>query len=243
MVTALLLAGCGADIPDGTADTASPAATGAAEPVAEVDREELVAIATAAAIDLRADGCSSISAFGSGSMISENLALTAAHVVAGSDGVEVVDVDGQRTAADVVLFDPDLDLAVVRTADPVGRPLALRPEDPRVGEVGVVALPRWEDGELDLRVADVEVIRTVNISTTDIYLDADVDRPGFKVTASIDPGDSGGIVVLPGGGAGLIWARSLDDEARAWGIDLPAVLFDSEQLAALVDPVDTQRCS
>ena len=38
-------------------------------------------------------------------------------------------------------------------------------------------------------------MRTVNIDTTDIYLDADVTRPGFEVAADVEPGDSGAVVV------------------------------------------------
>ena len=61
------------------------------------------------------------------------------------------------------------------------------------------------------------MIRTVDIDTTDIYLDRNVRRAGFEVAAEIEAGDSGAVVVLPGGiAAGMIWAKSTQRNGRAW---------------------------
>ena len=83
---------------------------------------------------------------------------------------------------------------------------------------------------------------TTNISTTDIYLDRDVVRPGFEIEGSIDPGDSGAMVTLPGGGAGIVWARSNRNVRRAWAIDLPVGLRDGSLLTGTRAPVDVGAC-
>ena len=176
-------------------------------------------------------------------MIDVDLAVTAAHVVAGAVEVDVVDADGATRSADVVMFDPDLDLAVLRTAAPIGAPLTIG-SPAQADDQGVIVTLRDTDGEPDAVTSSVRVERTVNIDTTDIYLEADVTRAGFEVVADIESGDSGAVVVLPGGRAGgMIWAKSTERGDRAWAIDLPAELGDADVRASLVDPVDTGACT
>ncbi len=235
-VVALAVPACGADGPDSpTADDEAPAPT---DPAGDaLDRDA----ARAAAVDVRADGCGPRVGFGTGSVFGEGLIATAAHVVAGAETVEVIAVDGTRVGGEVVLFDPDLDLAVILATAPVGVPLALRPDDAAAGETGIVVLPRLTDEGVAVEVSDVFVLREANIRTTDIYLDQPVERAGFEIEGSIDPGDSGAMVVLPGGGAGVVWARSNVNERRAWAIDLPAALLDGGA-ARLSAPVDVGPC-
>jgi S1-C subfamily serine protease len=205
--------------------------------------DDPVDAALPAAIGVRADGCSPTEGIGSGSMIDTDLAVTAAHVVAGATEVRVVDTAGETHAADVVMFDPALDLAVLRTTRPIGTPLRIG-EAPEAGDSAAVATFRGADGERALVGSRVTVVRPVNIDTTDIYLDQNVTRAGFEVTADIEPGDSGTVVVVPGGVAvGVIWARSTQRGDRAWAIDLPVELGDAAHRASLTDPVDLGPCA
>jgi hypothetical protein len=142
----------------------------------------------------------------------------------------------------VILFDPNLDLAVLRPANRIGTPLQLRPDRARAGEVGIVVLPRLLGDEVDIEVADVTVVRSVDIDTTDILRDHDVVRPGFEIEGSIDPGDSGSMVVVPGGGVGIVWARSNQRANRAWAIDLPEGVIDGSTLEGPRGPVDVGSC-
>lgn len=222
------LVGCGPDGADGpgtaTPETPTPetaAATGAsgtADPAeTAVDR----AAAIAATIAVRAAGCGPNLGLGTGTVIGGGDVVTAAHVVAGADAVEVTDVDGRSSTALVIHFDGDLDLALLRPAEPLGTPLPIRTDPARADDEGIVVLPRRSGDDIDVQVADVRVIRRANISTTDISRQREVDRAGFEIEGSIDPGDSGAMVVLAGGGAGIVWARSNRTPGRAWGIDLP----------------------
>lgn len=208
----------------------------------DVARPDDRTMAAASALDVRASGCGPRDAFGTAALVSDDRAVTAAHVVAGADDVRVVDQTGAEHQVDIVHFDPDLDVAVLATPDDLGTPLDIADEAPESGASGVVGFSRLEDGAVTSRVVDVDVLRHVNIATTDIYLDAQVNRPGFEVDATIDPGDSGGVVVIDGKAAGIIWARSNANEGRAWAIDIPDAIGDREQLATLTGPVDTGTC-
>ncbi|MFT4864316.1 MAG: hypothetical protein ACI9CV_000476 [Ilumatobacter sp.] len=237
LVLTLLVVGCAADRTKGT--VSSPADS-MAPPMVDAQA------AVAAAVDVRADGCGPRIGFGTGTVISGGDIVTAAHVVAGSTSVEVIDRDGERAAAEVVLFDPDLDLAVLRPATALGIPLTIRSTEARENEVGVLVRIRERDGVMEIEQVDVRVVREANISTTDIYLERKVIRDGFELESSIDTGDSGAMVVLPGGGAGIVWARSNRVDGRAWAIDLPSAVVDgtaiSPDVTANRNPVDVGQC-
>jgi S1-C subfamily serine protease len=198
--------------------------------------------AVAATVSVQAEGCGPRTRFGVGTVIDGGLIVTVAHVVAGSEEVEVVGtVEGSTagSAADVVFFDPGLDIAVLRPTRPIGRAVELRASDVDADERAAVVLPRLGS---PVGVLDVTIVRSVTIRTTDIYRETDLERPGFEVTATIEPGDSGAMVHTAEGGAGLIWARSNERVDRAWAVDLPLVLFDEQTRSALIEPVDVDRC-
>lgn len=230
----LALAGCGDDRPVGLTARAD-----------QGSEHVPVDAAVAAAADIGAWGCGPREHVGSGSFLDDDLVITAAHVVAGSDDLRVIDGAGRQSEGTVVHFDPDLDLALVRTTA-TGRALPLRADPAAAGDRGVVALLRREVADdalaVDVELLDVEVIRTARVNTTDIYLDQPVQRAGFEIDAAIGPGDSGAVVVLPGGGAGIVWAQSNQRAGRAWANDLPPVVTDPEQRAALTGAVDTGPC-
>lgn len=229
-VTAVL-AGCGADGPD------APTEADDASETAAID----VDAAVAAAIDVRALGCGPRLGIGTGAVIDGGFVVTAAHVVAGGREFEVIDTSLAASPATVVYFDPDLDLAVLDPDIDVGTSLPLRPSRVQQGEVARAVLPRATPDGLVVEIADLTVVRRANIATTDIHLERDVERAGFEVEGSIDPGDSGAMVVTAGGGVGIIWARSNVNEQRAWAIDLPASILDGTALVA-ASPVDVGRC-
>src|SRR5690606_64574 len=66
-------------------------------------------------VKIEGEGCNSI-VEGSGFVAGDDVVVTNAHVVAGVEDPFVLDQNGRHDAY-VVLFDPDLDLAVLRTDD------------------------------------------------------------------------------------------------------------------------------
>jgi S1-C subfamily serine protease len=191
------------------------------------------------ALRIETTGCGSGARDAMGTALDDRLVVTAAHGLAGATEVRVIDADGAVTDAQVVLFDPLLDVAALRTEVTVASPAAVRDDVARAEESGGVAVA---DDDGVITVLDVEIVRRATIRTTDIYRNADVERPGFEIDATIEQGDSGTAVHLPGGVVGLVWARSTIDDRRAWAVDLPAVLTDPERRAALVTPVDNGTC-
>jgi hypothetical protein len=198
------------------------------------------AVAAAGTVSVRAHGCGPQPDRGTGSVIdSAGLIVTAAHVVAGADLVEV-DGPGGSSDAEVVWFDGALDVALVRTRSAVGEPVTVSPIAPTTPTIGLVALRDAPEPGVSLVAA--EVLRSVTIATTDIARLRDVTRPGFEVAAEIARGDSGAMVYVDGVGIGIIWARSTQREGRAWAVALPDVVTDPQLRARLVDPVDNADC-
>jgi len=232
LVTSVALAaGCGTDRPGGATDSPGDVAPVAAD----IDTSGVVA----ATVRLRSTGCGPRAELGTGTAIGDGLVVTVAHVVAGSDRVTAQHPDGTESEVEVVLFDPDLDLALVRLTRPPAANAAMRTEPATRGERGVIATFD-SDGAAEL--VDVEVLRGVTIRTTDIYRATDVERPGIEITAAIEPGDSGAMVHLPGGGVGIVWSRSTLDPDRAWAVELPSFVLRDDERRALTRPVDTGPC-
>jgi S1-C subfamily serine protease len=232
LVVAALFAGtgCGSD-----AETGTDLGTGGGGTDSELDLEAIVA----STVRVRADGCGPRTELGSGTSIPDGLVVTAAHVVAGADRVEIVDRSGRAIAAEVVLFDPILDVAALRPSTDIASSVPLRAEVGQQGEVGVIAVIST-DGTAEALAVDV--LQRVVIRTTDIYRDQPVERRGLRIGVSVEPGDSGAMVHLPGGGVGIVWSRSTTAEDRAWTVDLPTELLEASTRRALVDGVDVGRC-
>ncbi len=137
------------------------------------------------------------------------------------------------------MFDPVLDVAALRATTTPGAPVALRTDPAGGAETGVIAIAS-ADGSIEL--VDVEVVQRVTILTTDIYRDEQVRRAGLRVAVAVEPGDSGAMVHLAGGGVGIVWSRSTENPDQAWTVDMPAELLQPASRRALVTPVDTGPC-
>jgi S1-C subfamily serine protease len=185
-----------------------------------------------AAVQVRVGGCSLIDHLGQGSMIGARLVLTSAHVVAGATAIGLTAADGTTASGVVVHLDPDLDLALVETDRPIGRPLVIGRAGR--GDVGTVVVRRDER----LTVMQVGVVRPVTIRTEDIYIDGMVERPGYELEATIESGDSGGVVVVDGRAVAVVWSRSRQDPSRAWAID-PNAITDAVSGNIRSVPADT----
>ena len=145
---------------------------------------------------VRADGCRTPHRLGTGTSIGDGLVVTAAHVVAGAAQVEVT-----RPA----WHDCSRRRGVVRPrTGRGGTPPDLRTHRSRRRFVVVrarrrrrVSIAMWSTDELD-RIAGASTSCNASpILTTDIYRDADVERPGLRVTATVEPGDSGAWCTSP----------------------------------------------
>lgn len=163
------------------------------------------------AVQVVANGCSSIEVHGAGLMVGAGRIATVAHVVAGSKSVEVRGVRGTAQAT-IVYFDPVRDLAVLKVDPALAAPIEIG--SAAAGDRGGVIVYR-KDGPVELPVS---VERLVNIRTGDIYLQGKYIRPGYELNLDIQAGDSGAVVVIGGKAVALVWATSRETKARAWAM-------------------------
>jgi S1-C subfamily serine protease len=171
--------------------------------------------------------------------------LTAAHVLKGADEIVVSDAE-RTTTGTIVGFDPQMDLALVRLADPLG---------------DVVPLADLADlAEADVEGADgvafvmragaiveipVTVERQINLRTEDIYVDGEYDRPAWELAGATKAGDSGGAVVVDGHVIGVLSLRSNRYESRAYAIDpvRAGATIRTQLDSGDLGPVDLTRCT
>ena len=177
---------------------------------------------------------------GSGFVVDDDLVITNAHVVAGT-GEQWVQYAGVRTAATVVTFDPELDVALLR-ARGLGLPALpiLRGEAHR-GDAGAV-LGYPGGGSLAAEPAAVRgVIEPVGRT---IYGDGQVRRRVYEVQAAILRGNSGGPFVLASGRvAGLVFASSVADDDVGYAIVSSEFLPMLRSPETLTESVGTGACA
>jgi S1-C subfamily serine protease len=144
---------------------------------------------------------------GSAWPVGGDLMLTNAHVVAGSSTQEV-DVPGQSSPrqAQVVLFDPNEDVAILAVQGLTMSSLPIAAGDPPVGTQGAVI--GYPNGGPEAGVP-AAVRGTMDAQTWNIYYDNYVTRATVVVNADVIPGDSGGpLVNLSGQVIGMTFAMS-----------------------------------
>ena len=196
----------------------------AEDPPAEVPVDgEVVAQASQATVRISARGCAR-NYEGSGVTVDTDTVVTNAHVVAGADEVELTRPDGQRFDADVTVYDPDRDLAVLHAEGLGQQPLPLGSIDP--GEQAVTI--GYPGGQDQPRVAPAAVTERRTAVGRDIYGFEETERQVLFLAASLEQGDSGSPVIdTEGRVVAIVFAVSPDRATTAFALDrqeLDAVL-------------------
>ena len=194
----------------------------------------------AAVVGLVIDPCGPGQETGSGMLVGPGIALTSAHVVAGAQGI-TVNQNGRSVEGTIVGFDPDMDLAYVAFQAAPRSPLPVASDHVEEGDQGIAYVVRR--GEIV--GVPVSVTRRVRLRTEDIYIKGETIRPGIEIQAAIEPGDSGGAVVIDGKVVGVIWARSNRFPGRAYAIDAVRggdLINRQRATGQLGDDVDIARC-
>ena len=213
-----------------------------AEPVdPPTQAQALAAVDAAAASTMRVVGraCDQIIE-GSAFVIDARYVVTAAHVVAGVTDPRVQLPGAGSIAARTVLFDPGLDLAILRVEETPGPPLPLASGPLERGAVGAI-LGYSEGGPLDARRA--AVLRTLDALGKDIYGQRQIDRLVIELQAVVRPGTSGGPFVLADGRVGgVVFAASSSDPDVGYAIASQEVRDVVDDALGQTDEVDTGPC-
>lgn len=180
---------------------------------------------------------------GSGFVYAPGRVLTNAHVVAGMRRVTVRD-HGDRTAR-VVLFDPDVDVAVLSVDGLSGAALGFATGPARPGTPAVVAgYP--EDGPFDpepARVRDVERAYGKNIYGHDRGGHR-VGRDVYSLRARVRPGNSGGpLLATDGHVLGVVFATAIDASDTGYALTAGSVAADAAAGRRASAGVSTQSCA
>ena len=212
-----------------------------APPVERPDDPEALAIAAVAeASTLRvAAGTCGLESTGSGFVVAPGYVLTNAHVIAGGRTIIVTSATGRYDATPVV-FDPELDVALLRVPDLLAPALQLAGNAPKRGTpAAVLGYP----GGGPLRIVAAAVADTYTARGRDIYSTEYVRRDIVEIRSDIDRGNSGGPLMLPDGTVGgVVFAEARTDDEVGYVLASRAV---SERIAPVVgrtERVSTGEC-
>jgi S1-C subfamily serine protease len=201
----------------------------------------IAALAEGSTVQVLADVCGA-RASGSGVAVADGYYVTNAHVVAGARdrGIVVSTHGGDRAEARVVLFDPSLDVALLRAPDLHLVPLRFAASDPGRGTAGA-ALGYPRGGALT--IVPAAVTGEYRATGRDIYGESRVDRDILELRAQIDRGDSGGPFILRDGTiGGLVFAEARSDPDVGYALSPTSVAVRIAPSVGRSTPVDTGAC-
>ncbi|MEO7195086.1 MAG: MarP family serine protease [Pseudonocardiaceae bacterium] len=156
---------------------------------------------------------------GSGFVVAPQRVITNAHVVAGTDQVQVETPNGTLDA-EVVSYDPEVDVAVLKVPGLRAPVLQLAPKPATSGVSGLV-LGYPLDGPYTASAARVRDL--IHLRGPDIYNAATVVRNVYTVRAQVRSGNSGGPLLDESGQVlGLVFGAAVDNDETGF------VLTDEE---------------
>ena len=189
-------------------------------------------------VKVMAQTCGAISS-GTGFAVARDYVVTNAHVVAGGRTLRVSLGDDIRDAT-TVLFDPNLDVALLHAPGLGATPLHLATTDPDRGAAG--AAIGFPGGGHESAIPAAVATRYDAVGY-DIYNNRRVTRRILELRAAISPGDSGGPLVLTDGTVGgVVFAESRSEEDVGYALSPVSVNADVAPAVGRTTPVDTGSC-
>jgi S1-C subfamily serine protease len=181
---------------------------------------------------------------GSGFVIGPELVMTNAHVVAGTNETSVEVVNRGRTReleADVISYDPSVDLAVLYVRGLKAPALEFADEPATVGDDAIV-LGFPLDGPFNPTAAKVR--DRIQLRGPNIYDSGEVTREVYTVRAVVRSGNSGGPMVRRDGKVvGVVFGAALDDSETGFVLTNAQVQPTLAKAPSLSRAVDTGSCA
>lgn len=176
---------------------------------------------------------------GSGFVYASQRVMTNAHVVAGVDDPTVI-IDNERYDATTILYNEDLDLAILAVDGLTARPLEFDFDAGAGSNAVVMGYPG--NGPFDARAARVRAEQ--ELRSPNIYDEGLVRREVFSIRGLVRSGNSGGPLVSPSGDVyGVVFAASVSDDNTGYVLTAEQVHDDAERGIELDDEVPTGPCT
>jgi S1-C subfamily serine protease len=219
---------------NGSADVPAPDRRVLAWPAVVRDRASIVKITG------EAQWTCNRSLEGSGFVIAPQHVLTNAHVVAGmTTGPFVGHGTGHRLPAKVVLFDSNIDVAILYV--PGLRAPALRFAGTAPRGIGAVVAGYPEAGPF--RAVAARVGSQWSVNGPNIYNTGEVTRAIYPVRAVVQPGNSGGPLLARSGKVyGVIFAASTTARDTGFALTGGVVMHDVHAGSRAIRQVSTHLC-
>jgi S1-C subfamily serine protease len=178
---------------------------------------------------------------GTGFVYAPDHVLTNAHVVAGvTEGPRVMTPDGTSYRAQVVLYDPQIDVAVLYVPGLNLSPLHFASQQGAAGQSAIVAGYPLNHAftAVPARIGDVQ-----QAAGPDIYQTGTVNRQIYEIRAIVQPGNSGGPLIAPDGTVdGVVFAAAVGVSDTGFALTAAEVQGDATAGASAQFPVSTQGC-
>ena len=202
-------------------------------------RDSDVRAAQASVLKIRGTSSCGRGVEGSGFIYADGRVMTNAHVVAGVSDPEV-EISGDTVSAEVVHYDPELDVAVL-AVDTAGMP-ALSFDNGAQPRDAIAVLGYPEDGPYDVRAGRIRAEQ--RLRSPNIYGEGTVIREVFSLRALVRPGNSGGPIVSTDGDAvGVVFAASVTDDETGYALTADQVAQSAARGLATSEPVTTGDCA
>jgi S1-C subfamily serine protease len=206
------------------------------DPPSEAEARAAFEAAAGSTVLILGEGCGYLQE-GSGFVAADGYVVTNAHVVAGVDEPHVLSQNRDQSAT-TVLFDPDLDLAVLHIFQSPGPALVFANSER--GDAGAVL---GYPGGGPLVAGPAAVLRAFEAVGRDIYGGGEADRSVLELQAEVRPGNSGGPFVLANGTVGgVVFAASTSDDEVGYAISAGEVAPRVQQVVGTRREVDTGPC-
>lgn len=177
---------------------------------------------------------------GSGFVYAPDHVMTNAHVVAGvTEGPVVTTENGVKYTAQVVLYDPQVDIAVLYVPGLDLTPLQFD-DQPQDGASAVVAGYPLDHA---FTAVPARIGGTEDAVGPDIYQTGQVNRQIFEIRAVVQPGNSGGPLLSPSGTVyGVVFAAAVGASDTGFALTAAEVAADAHAGATQTYPASTQGC-
>lgn len=212
-----------------------PPLPAALPPPAAVDTAGVRA-AEAVTFRVSGTGCSGI-VTGSAFPISPDHLVTNAHVVSGTGNTRISQESRQGLGAQVVLFDPERDVAILYV--PGARFTVPGTAGATRGTEGaVIGYPEGGAEDTEPAVVDGQLVARGR----DIYNQNVVDRSIYVLGTTVRPGNSGGpLVDLQGRVLGLVFAASSTNPDQAYALTNDEIASDVQSGSSRTAGIDTRQ--